>query len=466
MTALKYVILREILDQLRTFRFGVMFLLIQTIAIAGVLLAIEQDRQERALYEQTRSQSHKELKERMEQERGKFINVFRKSTRFCRIPSSLPFVAGAGDRSLPGLFQVSAFRVRGPEDLRAPNPTIGHAEQIDWNFICGIVLSLAALVLTFDAVSREREEKTYQMVMSNSIRRSTVIAGKGLGAFLPLMATWSLAVALQLLLWNLLAEAPLSVRDWTVILFAGVPIALFTAFLVLLGILISLLFNSSGACGTVAALCWAIFTLVIPSAGQLLAFRLQSLPDPKAAEARAEEMAAQARNAFKLEHGIGHQSSSWWFPDPLGLNLSAQEPFEKEWRNVRGKWEAQARLARSLSRLSPVATLRYSLEELANQGFPGYEEFAQQAAEYHREIRSLLLSLYPLDMNELIEGEARKKLDAVPLTLATFPAPPSRFPTTGERLVAAAPDIALLTLFAGLAFVVTLATVNRQSVTG
>ena len=47
MTTLKYLVFREVLDHLRTFRFTVMVLLVQAIALTGVILAVKQDRQER-----------------------------------------------------------------------------------------------------------------------------------------------------------------------------------------------------------------------------------------------------------------------------------------------------------------------------------------------------------------------------------------------------------------------------------
>lgn len=465
MTELKYLVLREMLDQLRTFRFGVMCILILGVAVTGAVLAVKQDRQQRAAYDQARSQNHRELAERAESA-WKFMAVFRKDTRFCRAPSLVPFIAGGGDRRLPNLFRVSAFGVKGPEYLRSRNPTLGYAEQIDWGFIGGVVLSLIALVLTFDAVSREREEKTFQMVMGNRIRRSTVIAGKALGAFLPIMAVWSVAVVLQSLLWNLLAVGTLGSREWGVVLLAGVPVALFVAFFVCLGIWISLLFNSSGACGTVAVLCWAFFVLVIPNAGQLLASRLEGTPDPKTAQARAEEAVGQIHRDLRREHGIELFNRYWSRPDPLTPHLKAEEAYDDEWRTVRDQWKRQARLGRRLSRFSPVTTLRCALEELADQGLPGYEAFERQAEKYRREIRATLLSTYPLGLNEPIRGEAVERMKAVPLPPESFPVPPSDEKSAGERLAAARTDIALLALFAGLGFVVTVATANRQSVTG
>ena len=295
MTTLKYLVFREVLDHLRTFRFTVMVLLVQAIALTGVILAVKQDRQERTLYEQIRSETRSRLEKRMNTPPWRFVKVFRGDTRFFRVPSPVSFVAGGGDRHVPNLFRVSAFRVKGPEYVRPHNPAMRYSEQIDWGFVVGVVLSLTALVLTFDAISRERAENTFQLVMSNSVRRSTIIAGKVLGAFLPIMATWCLAAVLQLLVWNLLATAPLRAQDWIAVALAGLPVALFVAFFVILGILISLLFHSPGACGTVAALCWALFVLVIPNAGQLVAFRLEELPDPRTAEGRAE-----AANSFSI----------------------------------------------------------------------------------------------------------------------------------------------------------------------
>ena len=53
--------------------------------------------------------------------------------------------------------------------------------KVDWAFIIGYVLSLIALLFTFDAVSSERERGTLRLMLANSVPRHTILIGKFLG---------------------------------------------------------------------------------------------------------------------------------------------------------------------------------------------------------------------------------------------------------------------------------------------
>ena len=102
---------------------------------------------------------------------------------------------------------VFAFLLQTDLALLMLLPALWPSEQIDWAFAAGVILSLVALVLTFDAVSGERIDGTLRQVLSHPVRRHTVILAKMLGAYLPVMAVWTLGVALYLLVWRTLGGA-------------------------------------------------------------------------------------------------------------------------------------------------------------------------------------------------------------------------------------------------------------------
>jgi hypothetical protein len=326
----------------------------------------------------------------------------------------------------------------------------------------GVLLSLVALVLTFDAVAGERADGTLRLALSNSVRRSAVVAGKMIGAYVPLMAAWGLAMALQLLTWHLFGVIPLKAGDWARVLLTLIPVALFLAFFVALGVLISLLFQSRGACGTMAALTWAFFVLVVPNAGRLIASQVKP---PRVAEgAQAGDAYARISAAFRARRGFALQSRYWGRDDPLGVHLEIADAAVDAWRRVRSAWGEQAHLARRFSRLSPASTLRYALEELTGQGLPGYEAFARRAEMFKMEVRAYLLSIYPLSLDEPTKGDALLKLRDAPMDPAAFPRFRLPSATLSESLAGMAFDLALLSLFAGLAFLAAVAAFTRCDV--
>ena len=65
-------------------------------------------------------------------------------------------------------------------------------------FIIGYVLSLVALLFTFDSISGERERGTLRLTLSNAIPRHTVLIGKFLGAFISVSIPFILAILVNL----------------------------------------------------------------------------------------------------------------------------------------------------------------------------------------------------------------------------------------------------------------------------
>ena len=67
--------------------------------------------------------------------------------------------------------------------------------SLDLAFIVKVVLSLFAILLTFDAICGEREGGTLKLVLSNAVPRDRVILGKLVGGFLALVVPLALASA-------------------------------------------------------------------------------------------------------------------------------------------------------------------------------------------------------------------------------------------------------------------------------
>ena len=71
------------------------------------------------------------------------------------------------------------------ENVWAPKTSqLMKTRAIDWVFIIGGLLSLMALLFTFDAFIGEKERGTLRLVMAQSLPRHTLLLGKFLGAML------------------------------------------------------------------------------------------------------------------------------------------------------------------------------------------------------------------------------------------------------------------------------------------
>ena len=85
---------------------------------------------------------------------------------------------------------------------------------IDLTFIVTILMSLVALILTYDAVSGEKEEGTLKLMLANSLPRSKLILAKVAGAGLTLVGPLVVSLAAGMLVVLLHPRVDWTGADW------------------------------------------------------------------------------------------------------------------------------------------------------------------------------------------------------------------------------------------------------------
>jgi len=109
-------------------------------------------------------------------------------------------VEGISDRfgnriQLPGNV-IAGYRIFGGEDA---NPFLAALPSIDFTFVIGIVISLMALLFTYDAITGEKEERMLAQLLSNPISREKLLLGKYLGTLMTLIVPLTIAFLCALL---------------------------------------------------------------------------------------------------------------------------------------------------------------------------------------------------------------------------------------------------------------------------
>ncbi|MDE0325961.1 MAG: ABC transporter permease subunit, partial [Candidatus Poribacteria bacterium] len=185
-------------------------------------------------------------------------------------PSPLHFCAAGGEVLLPDRVD-SPHGSRGFWRLTYPDVNINmknvgpDVSQIDWVFIIGYVLSLIALIFTFDAISGEREHGTLRLMLANSIPRHTVLIGKLLGALISTSIPFMLAVLVNLLMLSSASAVHLNIQAWGrigIILFIAL---LYTCLFLALGLLVSARVQRSAVSLVILLLTWVTFVAFMPS---------------------------------------------------------------------------------------------------------------------------------------------------------------------------------------------------------
>ena len=284
---------------------------------------------------------------------------------------------------------------------------------IDLTFIVTILLSLAALVFSYDAVSGDKEDGTLKLTLANAVPRSTVLAGKVLGGAVTLFVPFLLSVAAGLIVILLNPRIGWSASDWAALglLLAGAAVYLLVFYG--LGLFVSARHASSASSIMTSLVVWVLLVLVVPNLSPYLAELIVPAPsrisigrevdrltdverDNLGRQLSSEKRAAVIR-ANPVLSGVEKMSESEIKAaisrDPAFAQ--AYDTFRKEseaaWREanviqgqkadvlrneLRLKESAQTRLALDLSLVSPLAGFTYLATDLSSTGMLNQGHFA------------------------------------------------------------------------------------------
>ena len=338
-------------------------------------------------------------------------------------PSPLHFCAAGGETLLPdrvdSAYHRSFWKLQYPDtnvNMKNVGPDVS---QIDWVFIIGYILSLIALIFTFDAISGEREHGTLRLMLANSIPRHTVLIGKFLGALISTSIPFILAVLVNLLMLSSASAVHLNIQAWGrmgIILFIAL---LYTCLFLALGLLVSARVQRSAVSLVILLLTWVTFVVFMPSTLASLASGFSS------SMARHEYFDRYGQSYHKLRRTWRY---AWYRSN------------DEKMLRIRGEWHtkmaiseervngayltfkiSQVQRARTITSISPAALLQHLLEAFAGTGLDRHQQFIENVQRYAREYREFVVDMERGDPESrhimgVREGMSQKPIDpeAVP----------------------------------------------------
>ena len=334
-----------------------------------------------------------------------------------------------------------------PLDVRE---SLGLFGAIDYLFVVEFIFSLFAVLLSFDAITREKESGTLRSILANPLSRAAVAAGKVLGGYLTL--------AIPLLLGFLaglaaLAAAGLNVFGGEFAARAGWILAgslVYIAVFFLIGLLVSSLTSSTYAALVLSLAFWVLAVLVVPRAAPLVAqiFR----PAPSRQAAWLEKVSAvssigqeRARALDELINRVGVVNKDGprlpgedWSRQRTALSAyddKAAQAVARIEQAYQRRRDGQRLIGLSLARLSPAGALVNFITEMAETGASSPGRFAAEAERYREVLSREVFSRTYRDVWS--SGVAMGMLK--PINIAALPAfhvtrPPVRESFTGADL--------------------------------
>jgi ABC-type transport system involved in multi-copper enzyme maturation permease subunit len=278
---------------------------------------------------------------------------------------------------------------------------------LDLVFIVGILLSLAALIFSYDAVCGEKEDGTLKLMMSNRLARSKILLGKIVGGTLTLLIPFILSLGLGLFVILLNSRVAWTGTDWAILalVFLGTVIYVFLFFV--LGVFISARHHSSSASIMTSLFVWVLLILVIPNLSPYLASLISPAPSQIKMEREASRltdverddlgrklMAERLREIVKKYPVLAERFSEAEAKARVEKDPAFREAYQARTKEVDAAWSeakskkrddlrqefdrkvgAQTRLSRDLSMISPLADFTYMATDLTSTGTMNLDHF-------------------------------------------------------------------------------------------
>ena len=418
---------RELYDNLNSLRFALTTVLLLALMVTNAVRHIREHPKRVQKYRDAVAESLNQLTSHAD------ISLYRLAQKgpgpLYKKPSPLHFCAEGGETFLPDRVGGSYYYTERFWRLRYPDVNINmmnvgpDVSQIDWAFIIGYVLSLIALLFTFDAISGERERGTLRLMLANSIPRHTVLLGKFLGALISTTIPFMLAMLVNLLMLSTSSAVHLNTHAWGrigIILFIAL---LYTCLFLALGLLVSARVQQSAVSLLILLLTWVTFVVFMPSTLASLASVFSSSMSRDEYDERYGQSDAKLRRTWQR---------SWYWADQSELDERTLTKIG-EWHTKTAVSEErlnaghvtfkinQVQRARTITSISPAVLLQHLLESFAGTGLDRHQQFIENVQRYAREYREFVVDMDRGDPESLHIIGVREGMSQKPINPEAVP---------------------------------------------
>ncbi len=279
---------------------------------------------------------------------------------------------------------------------------------IDFAFIVQVVLSLFAILFTYDAINGERENGTLKLAFSNPVSRVQYLFSKFAGTWLGLIIPLLIPIMIGLLL-VIVFGVPVSESDWIRIIgLIGLSI-LYVTFFIGIGLFISSVTRKSSLSFLLLLVIWISGVLILPRMGVMAAGQIVDIESVAQIEAKQE--------AFERERWESYSASLseiWGEREQEMEGMTEEERRayrdEKEWEwlevddaarkqvqsdiiennrtlleESQNRKKVQEQLAFNLARISPVSSFRLAAMNLAGTDIDMKSRYEESMRQYKDE---------------------------------------------------------------------------------
>jgi ABC-type transport system involved in multi-copper enzyme maturation permease subunit len=384
---LKDIIKKEIQETITSAKFVFTFLLCAILILLSVYTGIVSYHSDQKEFSAAVALNKKNL-----ESQPSYMYLASLGTKINKAPQVLGAISSGVDEAVGRVATVNISSDPNLVDSKyESNPVFSVFGALDLTFIVKIVLSLFAILFTYDAIVGEKEKGTLKLTLSNKVPRDRLILGKVIGGFISLLIPLIIPLILSLLILLVYPNISLAGQDWIRLLLMFLMFFLYLSVFFTLGLLVSARTNKSSTSFLVLLFIWVTFVTIIPKLSVVTAARLHPIPSVHEITAKKDAFLQQIQTEYQK----------------IGANYMKENPMKKgestkEFQDRIKKWaeeiqqeatakidsnnaaleldygtkkRSQVSLAVNLSRISPASALTFSTMSLARTGLDEHDRF-------------------------------------------------------------------------------------------
>lgn len=367
---LKTIVVREILEYLKSAKFLVGLLIAVALTAASMMINL----QDYATRHQDYLDAKKELKKS-----GFETTVFRE-------PQILGVLARGKDRDLGNQLRMSIMNA--PGELTGymsggPRRSTAAPEvsAVDFVFLVRVILSLLVVFMAYNTVSEEKANGTLKLTMSNALPRDKVLLGKLVSGLLVVLAALVIAALVAGILLAAHPSVSLSGADLARMAWMLALSALYLSAFFALGLFVSVMTDRPAMSLMVLLQAWVFLVIIYPNLSVAAAGRLIRLPSEETLNSQKAAVMQKFDPDIKKANAAYAKGTAT--PEDRRKADQAWASAEIENHKIDAEFgrrqTVQLKLAELLSALSPAALYDQAMNRLARTDIREYESFMEGA---------------------------------------------------------------------------------------
>ncbi len=264
---------KEFRNNLLSARFVIGFLFCLILIPFSVLIGIDEFRDQAALYGIDRDAAAKDIQE---------VRVYSGlRPTVVRPPEPLSIFSKGISRQVGNKINVRLGQKPLLAEGRAAgrdNPFLASFFSVDFVDIAVIIFSLLAMLFSYDALTREKEDGTLRLQMANALGRWRLLAGKVLGILATLTPILLFCFILGAVIVLFSGDLAFSAGDWGRLALVAAASLLYLTVFVFIGLLVSARSRTPVTGLVVCLFLWVLLVFVIPNLASYAAESFVSIP--------------------------------------------------------------------------------------------------------------------------------------------------------------------------------------------